>query len=85
MFSSSVIRNKTLPVVQSVINIIGKNRYLVIQKALKTEIKNKVINEAYDKPKLLKKNSIIAKKIKDGTSNFIYFIIFIYYSKLIYY
>ncbi|MCK5085214.1 hypothetical protein KAK05_00715 [Candidatus Parcubacteria bacterium] len=49
----------TLPVVKSKIKIIGKNRYLVIQKALRIETKNNVIREDLDSPKLLKKNSII--------------------------
>lgn len=82
LFSSSVIKNKTLPIVQSRINIIGRNLYFVTQKALRTEIKNRVINEAYDSPKLLKKNSIITKKIKDKVMSFIYFFIFIYCLKL---
>jgi len=56
--------------------MIGKNLYLVIQKALEMEIKNKVASEANESPALLKKNSIITKKINDGTSSFIYFLIF---------
>ena len=45
LFFPSVRRNKTLLVVKSIVKIIGRNLYLVTQKALKAEIKNKAMSD----------------------------------------
>ncbi|MCK5466004.1 hypothetical protein KAI56_00705 [Candidatus Parcubacteria bacterium] len=45
LFFPSVRRNKTLLVVKSIVNIIGRSLCLVIQKALKAEIKNRANND----------------------------------------
>lgn len=58
----------------------GRNLYLVIQKALKVEMRKRTNRELKDNAKLRKKISSTIKNMRAGTANFRYFEIYINYS-----